>query len=439
MRFELTVVMFTDQVESTRGTLRRTATEVAQVAQVQNELTSQAVHLCRGTLLKDTGDGAVIRFSSCRDATRCAALLQEYVNARNSSVVDGPLRFQLRIGIDLGEVIVQSNGDIRGTAANLAARLCSACAPGEVYLSDSVNSELHPREVHVTRIGPLSLKGFDGEVYGYRLQEWLGDPEHGAQPFLSRHGITDLSAFFDRHLEQSRLRAYIRASQNCQIVGPRKIGKTSLLRQLQQKASEWEKSSTVAYLDSQDPRCFTLASWLSHVGRQLGLTPAPTTLSDLAECVDVLLGRGTRLILCVDEFEELRQRSSEFTRDFFLTLRSCGQRGMTIVTASQTSLSKLTEPGDPSSPFYNIFPIIHLAGFSEADAADFVTMYRAGVRPFSSEERASILAFANGHPLALQIACFQVQQARESRVPLHAALEQASADIRNYLPRQSTE
>ena len=164
MSTELKVVMFTDQVKSTPHTALRTPAEIKQVAHEQNELTAEVVRPCHGTMLKDTGDGAFIEFASCADAVRCGSILQQRVKARNEAQINERLTFELHIGIDFGELVVLPNGDLRGDAANQAARVCSECPPGEVYFTEKVRKELHPREAKVARGGPLQLKGVKGKV-----------------------------------------------------------------------------------------------------------------------------------------------------------------------------------------------------------------------------------------------------------------------------------
>lgn len=431
MSTELKVVMFTDQVKSTPNTALRTPAEIKQVADEQDELTAGVVHQRRGTILKDTGDGAFIEFPSCSDAVRCGFILQQRVNARNKAQTNDRLSFELHIGIDSGEIIVLPNGDLRGNAANRAARVCSECAPGEVYFTEKVSKELHPREARVAEVGSFDLKGVKGKVNIYRLVEWLGDIEYTPNPFIWRKGITEAEAFFDRDNEQRTIRDYVRGRQNCQIVGPRRIGKTSLLLQIQRVASEWEENAVVAYLDLQDPRCFTLRGWLERLGEQFGWSTTPTSLVECAECVEAMVSERYRPVLCVDEFEELTLRFDEFTHDFFLTLRSCGQRGMSIVTTSQKPLSDLTDPDDRTSPFYNSFPLLRLGPFPDEDAEDFVILYRPGVPPFTAEEEKAILDFAKGYPLALQVACFHMLQAKGS---LLTAIQRAEEDMEAHLP-----
>jgi class 3 adenylate cyclase len=436
MSTELKVVMFTDQVSSTRNMARRTPAEIKQVARAQDDLTADAVKRCRGTILKDTGDGHLVEFLSCTDAVRCGFLLQRRVAERNGAQANERLRFDLHVGVDFGEAVVLPDGDLRANTANLAARVCSACPAGEVYFTEKVMRELNPREAHAEQVEVEAdkLKGVEGEVNVYRLAEWLGPVESAPNPFIWRAGITNPDDFFDRDAEQRTLRAYLRGRQNCQIVGPRRIGKTSLLLRVERRAHEWEPSASVAHLDSQDPRCYTLPGWLTLAARQFGWTPAPATLAEFAERAEGMLKDGRRPVLCLDEFEHLTRHRGEFTHDFFMTLRSCGQRGMSIVTASQRPLHELTDTSDPTSPFYNTFPLLRLGPFPTADAHDFLTLHRPGIPPFTPDERAPILDFAKNHPLALQVACFHVLEAKWGGEDLLAAMRKAAEDMKAHLP-----
>jgi class 3 adenylate cyclase len=437
MSTELKVVMFTDQVSSTRNMAGRTPAEIKQVARDQDDLTADAVKQCRGTILKDTGDGHFIEFVSCTDAVRCGFLLQRRVRERNESQSNERLRFELHVGIDFGEAVVLPNGDLRANTANLAARVCSVCPAGEVYFTEKVMRELNPREARAERVEVEAekLKGVEGEVNVYRLAEWLGPLESTPNPFIWRAGITKAEDFFDREGEQRTLRAYLRGRQNCQLVGPRRIGKTSLLLQVERSAADWEQSALVAYMDLQDPRCYTLRGWLAYAARQFGWTPAPADLAEFAEAADKALTDGRRPVLCLDEFERLTKRREEFTHDFFMTLRSSGQRGLSIVTSSQHPLHELTDTSDPTSPFYNTFPLLRLGPLARADASDFLNLYRPGVPPFKPEERAAILDFAKGHPLALQLACFNILESKQDGTSLFAAIRKSDDDMKAHMPQ----
>lgn len=437
MSTELKIVMFTDQVSSTLNTAARTPAEIKQVAREQDDLTADAVKQCRGTILKDTGDGHFIEFISCTDAVRCGLLLQRRVGERNEAQPNERMRFDLHVGIDFGEAVVLPNGDLRANTANLAARVCNVCPAGEVYFTEKVSRELNAREARAERVEVEAekLKGVEGKVNVYCLTEWLGPLESAPNPFIWRAGITKAEDFFDREAEQRNLRAYMRGRQNCQLVGPRRIGKTSLLLHVERSAAEWERSALVAYMDLQDPRCYTLRGWLAYAARQFGWTPAPTGLDEFAEATEKTLADGLHPILCLDEFEHLAKRRGEFTHDFFMTLRSCGQRGLSIVTSSQHTLHELTDTNDPTSPFYNTFPLLRLGPFAPADAQDFLNLHRPGVPPFKPDERAAILDFAKNHPLALQIACFNILESKEDNTTLHTAIRKSDDDMKAHMPQ----
>jgi hypothetical protein len=95
-------------------------------------------------------------------------------------------------------------------------------------------------------------------------------------PFSWRNAISDEDAFENRKDELNRLKSYIRKRQNCQIVGLPRIGKSSLLREVQRMTRVWSPSAETAYIDLQDPACATLVGWLRRVAGQLRWGDVPT-------------------------------------------------------------------------------------------------------------------------------------------------------------------
>ena len=90
----------------------------------------------RGRIVKNTGDGALVEFGSAVDAVRCALDLQQTMMERNAAVPQGR-RIDLRVGVNLGDVIVEPD-DIYGHAVNLVARLESLAAPGGICISADI-------------------------------------------------------------------------------------------------------------------------------------------------------------------------------------------------------------------------------------------------------------------------------------------------------------
>ncbi|HTX48469.1 MAG TPA: TIR domain-containing protein [Caulobacteraceae bacterium] len=303
-------------------------------------------------------------------------------------------------------------GAVMPAAADLPDRLQALAAIQGVVFSD--NRLEHDFEQIITIINAKT-----GGAVVTELQ---------ANPFVSRQSIRDDQYFFNRRAELRLLRDYVSGKQNCQIVGPKRVGKSSLLLYVQRHCTDWVPSARVAYVDLQDARTHSLRGWLKEVADGLRAPNAPQNLSELMELIEDLLAQGVRPVVCLDEFGEMTLRPDEFTREVFLTLRSAGQRGMSMLTAATQRLSKLTDPSDTTSPFFNTFPLLTIGGFDPSDARRFVETQRDGTPDFTETERDRILEFAGGAPLALQAACYHVLAARETGADLRTALLHAAGD-----------
>ena len=126
----------------------------------------------RGRIVKRTGDGVLIEFASAVDAARCAIEIQRGMNERNTAV---PLdkRIELRIGINVGDIIIE-NDDIFGDGVNIAARLEGLANPGGICISDDTYRQVRDRlEAAFDDIGEQNLKNISRPVRVYRLR--LGD------------------------------------------------------------------------------------------------------------------------------------------------------------------------------------------------------------------------------------------------------------------------
>lgn len=251
-------------------------------------------------------------------------------------------------------------------------------------------------------------------------------------PFTWRKGITAAEAFFNREAEQLILRDFIHTGQNCQIVGPRRIGKSSLLLAVERALPEWGQKAVLAYIDLHDARCGTLSGWLHQVSKKLAWNKSVTSLGAFNERVEEMISQNVLPVLCLDEFEEFTMRRDQFTRDFFMNLRHAGNQGMAIITASQRHLHQLTDPDDPTSPFYNTFPPLPLGPFAKEDLDDFLSLLRPNIPPFEIAEMEAIRKLSKGYPLALQVACFHVLNCKRSGLPLATALELATQDLKSY-------
>jgi hypothetical protein len=429
-------IMFVEQVSLTPSIAGRSTSETARAISEQRALTAEEVKRYGGAIVESFADKALIQFSSFSDAMGCGFALQQRVKERNNNQTNNRLVFELRVAIDSGEVAMTPDGNLVGAAIDRAARICSVCPPEEVYFTEMALSEISNDGGKYSLVGTFQLKSDQVEKENiYRLTDWPRSSFGSPNPFIWRAAITTTEDFFYRSTEQRIIQEYLRARQNCQIVGPPRIGKTSLLRQVERLVRSWEGlAAEIAYIDLRSPRSFTLAGWLEHTGQQLNLAKTPGSLADFNEAIESVVFSGRHPILLLDQFEDLSLRPTEFTSDFFATLRSCGSLGLSIITASRRPLNEVSGPSDSTSPFHSAFPLLSLGIFSEANVEDFVKADREGMMPFTDEEREIIRRFAKGHPLALQVASFHVLEARRKGASLAAATRRANDDMQAYLP-----
>ncbi len=96
-----------------------------------------------GRLVKTVGDGFLVEFSSPVEAVRCAVALQEAM--ASNAAQDARKSFKLRIGINLGDIIIEEDGDIYGDGVNVASRLEKMALPGGICLSGKVYEEVRDK------------------------------------------------------------------------------------------------------------------------------------------------------------------------------------------------------------------------------------------------------------------------------------------------------
>lgn len=133
-----------------------------------------------GRIVKTTGDGLLVEFASPVKAVRCAIEVQQGMADRNADV-PRERRIEFRIGINLGDVIVEG-GDIHGDGVNVAARLEGIAEPGTIYVSRAVRDFVFDKpEIAVEDLGEKALKNIAGPVRVFRIAlPGLSAPE--AQP-----------------------------------------------------------------------------------------------------------------------------------------------------------------------------------------------------------------------------------------------------------------
>ncbi len=122
-----------------------------------------------GHIIKTTGDGMLVEFASVVGAVACAYEIQTRMTRRNSEV-PAERRIDFRIGINLGDVIVDEN-DIIGDGVNMAARLEQLAEPGGIYVSQVVYDQVEGRtDAQFEDMGEQSVKNISRPVHVYRVR-----------------------------------------------------------------------------------------------------------------------------------------------------------------------------------------------------------------------------------------------------------------------------
>ena len=102
------------------------------------------IKLFRGRIVKSTGDGLLAEFLSAVDAITCAAAIQQQMAEDSSRAPDGG-SLLIRIGLNLGDLIIEPDGDIFGDGVNVAARLEGLAPSGGVAISRSIFEQVRDR------------------------------------------------------------------------------------------------------------------------------------------------------------------------------------------------------------------------------------------------------------------------------------------------------
>ena len=108
---------------------------LARLRGLRSDLIDPAIALHRGRVVKRTGDGILIEFRSVVDAVRCAIECLNGMIERNAGL-PAEKRIEFRVGIHLGDVVEESDGDLMGDGVNIAARLEGIAKPGAICLSE---------------------------------------------------------------------------------------------------------------------------------------------------------------------------------------------------------------------------------------------------------------------------------------------------------------
>ena len=147
---------------------------LARLRALRSDLIDPIIAVHHGRVVKRTGDGAIVEFRSVVDAVRCAIEVQSGMVERNAGLAPEK-RIEFRIGIHLGDVVEESDGDLMGDGVNIAARLEGIAQPNGICLSEDAYRQVRARlDLAVNDLGPTQLKNIAELVRVYSLE--VGTP-----------------------------------------------------------------------------------------------------------------------------------------------------------------------------------------------------------------------------------------------------------------------
>jgi adenylate cyclase len=153
---------------------------LARLRTLRSDLIDPTIAVHHGRVVKRTGDGSIIEFRSVVDAVNCAVEVQRTMVERNAEVAPDK-RIEFRIGIHLGDVVEESDGDLMGDGVNIAARLEAVAKPGGICISDDAYRQVKSRlDLKVNDLGPVRLKNIAEPMRAYSLE--VGTPPEARLP-----------------------------------------------------------------------------------------------------------------------------------------------------------------------------------------------------------------------------------------------------------------
>ena len=145
---------------------------LARLRALRSDLIDPTIAVHHGRVVKRTGDGGLVEFRSVVDAVRCAIEVQNGMVERNAGLPP-ERRIEFRIGIHVGDVVEESDGDLMGDGINIAARLEGIAKPGAICLSEDAYRQVKARlDLNVSDLGAKQLKNIAEPVRSLFSGSW---------------------------------------------------------------------------------------------------------------------------------------------------------------------------------------------------------------------------------------------------------------------------
>jgi adenylate cyclase len=170
---KLAAILAADVVGFSRMTGADEDRTLARLRTLRSDVIDPTIAVHNGRIFKRTGDGALVEFRSVVDAVRCAMEIQNAMVERNAGVPPDR-RIDFRIGIHVGDVVEESDGDLMGDGVNIAARLEGIAKPGAICLSEDAFRQVRARlDLAVSDLGQTHLKNIAEAIGAYSIEVGL--------------------------------------------------------------------------------------------------------------------------------------------------------------------------------------------------------------------------------------------------------------------------
>ena len=187
---------------------------LARLRTLWSDLIAPTISVHNGRVVKRTGDGSIIEFRSVVDAVRCAIEALNGMVERNAGLPP-ERRIEFRIGIHVGDVVEESDGDLMGDGVNIAARLEGIADPGGICLSEDAYRQVRDRlKEPFINLGEKELKNIARPVRVYAVKTGAPPPASAPQasaperpapprlsivvlPFANIGGVSEQEYFVD--------------------------------------------------------------------------------------------------------------------------------------------------------------------------------------------------------------------------------------------------
>ena len=177
---------------------------------IRKDLIDPLIAAHRGRIVKTTGDGLLVEFASVVDAVRSAVEMQRAM-ADSNACLASDMRIEFRVGINLGDVVVEDDGDLMGDGVNVAARLEGIAEPGGICLSSAAYDQVRGKiDIAAQDRGQQHLKNIAEPVQVYALAPSPAHPAAAAPhttvaprlsiivlPFVNLGGNSEQDYFVD--------------------------------------------------------------------------------------------------------------------------------------------------------------------------------------------------------------------------------------------------